>query len=113
MKLLPNILKEGVRNCENNIDVLKVIEEASGVLNVTKFEAIAKLYECQAVLDDIKEYKAIVNQSCLEIRDGLVGKSSLCDSLYINQPLRCESIWFSLRWNTDHDTYEKIHSILW
>lgn len=105
-------LKPELTNCATNIEVLKVIEGKCSLTNVSKLEDVAKLFNCQEALKEIKEFEKVVDDFCDSIRLNVLCGVSLAIS-DITEPLNCEKLEFVLQWEPEEHTLKEIEGIIW
>ena len=112
LKRLPKV-GSTIQNFEDIEEILDVIEESCSCTNVEIIRGIAEEYNCHDVLQDIDEYMRLIDKFTDELRDSLKKRLPmyLCSG-HAKEPLICERLEFTLKWDVDKTSFESIEFLL-
>ncbi|XP_019848838.1 PREDICTED: uncharacterized protein LOC109580272 [Amphimedon queenslandica] len=106
-------IKKRIKECENVEEAIEVVEEEfSSCTNLEIIKSIAGMYGCDDVLEDIKKYEKRIESFTDDIRDSLKNHLPVYLSRDHTEPLLCERLEFTLKWDPDEFSYEDIKFIL-
>ena len=112
LKRLPKV-GNTVQNCQDIEEILDAIEDSCSYTNVEIIRRIAEEYNCDDVLQYIDKYMNSIDQFTDELRDSLKNRLPvyLCSG-HAKEPLICERLEFTLKWDVDETSFKSIEFLL-
>ena len=104
-------LKPQLSIAESFDDVMELVRDKCSIINIACMETIVDHYKIKDAEIHIAKYKSEVEDFCRNIKLDVCQNESLLTS---QAPLlKCETIEFVLKWETDEHTLSEIERVLW
>ena len=101
-----------IQPCEDMEGALDVVEDVCSCTNLEIIKSIAANYDCKDVLQDIDEYEKDIDSFTHDLRDSLKNHLPVYLCRGHTEPLLCERLEFTLKWDPDEISYKTINFIL-
>lgn len=99
-------------NCQDMEEALDLVEDSCSCTNISLIKNIARKYQCVDAQEDISKYEEGIDSFANHLRDSLKNHLPVYLCRNHTEPLLCERLEFTLKWEATDASYETINFIL-